>query len=195
MAEPGRRRLLGAAGAGALAALGLPGASAANDPIPYHGGRISPALPVPPLPVQLADGSRTDLASVLRGHSTALHLMFTGCSTTCPIQGTVFRRVQGLLRSPAQRGVQLLSLSISPLEDTPESMRAWLARWNAGPGWLAARPNPESMDTVARLFGSANGSLADHATQVSLVNPAGMLVWRTYELPSPETLAGMLNQA
>jgi protein SCO1 len=147
------------------------------------------------LPIQLADGSRTELSSVLRGRSTALQLMFTGCTTTCPIQGVVFRRVQGLLRNPAARGIQLLSLSVSPLEDTPDAMRAWLARWDARPGWIAARPAPESMDVVARLFGAANGSLADHATQVSIVNAGGLLIWRTYELPSAEALADMLNQA
>ena len=74
-------------------------------------------------------------------------------------------------------------------------MRAWLARYAVGPGWIAARPAPESLDTIARLFGGGSGSLADHATSVSLVNARAMLVWRTYELPSPESLADMLNQA
>ncbi|MEY2893525.1 MAG: hypothetical protein RJA98_3433 [Pseudomonadota bacterium] len=188
----GRRRLLG----GALASIGAGSVRAQSALIPYHGGRISPPVPLPALPLQLADGSRTDLATLMRGRATALNLMFTGCTTTCPIQGVVFQRVQTLLRNPAARGIQLVSLSINPLEDTPAAMSAWLARFQAGPGWLAARPAPEGMDTVARLFGaSGNGALTDHATEVSIVNARAMLVWRSYALPSPESLADMLNQA
>jgi protein SCO1/2 len=195
--DTGRRRLLvGAAATGGLLSVGVGAATVEPSIIPYHGGRISPPIPLPALPLQLSDGSRTDLATLMRGRATALNLMFTGCSTTCPIQGVVFQRVQTLLRNPVARGIQLVSLSINPLEDTPAAMSAWLARFQAGPGWLAARPSPEGMDTVRRLFGAnGNGGLTDHATEVSIVNARAMLVWRTYELPSPQSLADMLNQA
>ncbi|HEY9065420.1 MAG TPA: SCO family protein [Burkholderiaceae bacterium] len=194
-ADLDRRRLLGTLAAGALAMLAPGHAHGEPGVIPYHGGRISPPVPMPALPLQLADGTSTDLATLLRGRATALHLMFTGCTTTCPIQGVVFSRVQGLLRDAATRRVQLLSLSINPLEDTPAAMRAWLARFAAGPGWIAARTAPEGLDAIARLFGAGSGSLADHATSVSLINTRAMLVWRTYDLPSPESLADMLNRA
>jgi protein SCO1/2 len=193
----GRRRLLwGAAVSGALASVAAGARAADPGVIPYHGGRISPPVALPALPLQLSDGSRTDLATLMRGRASALNLMFTGCSTSCPIQGVVFQRVQALLRNPVARGIQLVSLSINPLEDTPAAMSAWLARFQAGPGWLAARPAPEGMDTVRRLFGAnGNGGLTDHATEVSIVNARAQLVWRTYELPSPQSLAEMLNQA
>lgn len=195
--DAGRRRLLWcAAASGALFSVGAGVRAAEPGVIPYHGGRISPPVALPALPLQLADGSRTDLATLMRGRATALNLMFTGCSTTCPIQGVVFQRVQTLLRNPVARGIQLVSLSINPLEDTPAAMSAWLARFQAGPCWLAARPAPEGMDTVRRLFGAnGTGGLTDHATEVSIVNARAQLVWRTYELPSPQSLAEMLNQA
>lgn len=195
--DAGRRRLLwGAAVSGALASVGAGARAAEPGIIPYHGGRISPPVPMPALPLQLSDGSRTDLATLMRGRATALNLMFTGCSTSCPIQGVVFQRLQTLLRNPVARGIQLVSLSINPLEDTPAAMSAWLARFQAAPGWLAARPAPEGLETVQRLFGAnGNGSLTDHATEVSIVNARAQLVWRTHELPSPQSLAEMLNQA
>ncbi|MEY2842857.1 MAG: hypothetical protein RI920_894 [Pseudomonadota bacterium] len=171
--------------------------SAPVSPVTYHGGRISPAVPIPEIPVQLSDGRHTDLATLVRGRSTALHLMFSGCTTTCPIQGHVFRQVQDLLHDASSRGIQLISMSVNPLDDTPEAMRNWLARFKAKPGWVVARPAPESLDTIWRLFGTSRGStvLADHATEVSIINARGNLIWRTYELPSPESLAEMLNQA
>jgi protein SCO1 len=193
-----RRRALGAMVGGAAASMMPLLGHGEILPIPYHGGSISTPIPVPAVPVELSDGSKTDLARLLQGRATALNLMFTGCSTTCPIQGFVFSETQKLLRDPIPRGVQLLSLSINPLDDTPEQLRAWLGRFKAKPGWIAARPAPEGLDTLRRLFGSnaaGKNSLADHATEVSVINKRGNLIWRTYELPSPETLAEMLNTA
>lgn len=187
--------LLGAAALGCMPGFAL--AAPASDPIPFHGGAISPAVPVPDMAIQLSDGSRTSLPKLLSGRASAMHLMFTGCTTTCPIQGVVFKRVQDLVHDQVKRGIQLVSLSVSPLEDTPEAMRAWLARFQAGPGWIAARPTPEGLATLQRFFGVGEGrdALTNHAAEVVLVNKRAEAIWRTYELPSPETLAGMLNKA
>jgi protein SCO1/2 len=190
-----RRAWLGAALGACLPAARTRSAGAEPLLIPYHGGRIDPPLPLPDIALELADGSRSGLRRLLSGKLTAVHVMFTGCTTICPIQGVVFQRVQELLPARTHPEVQLLSLSISPMEDTPQSLRAWLARFQSQPGWIAASPDPAALDTVQDLFGGGRGGLADHATEVSIVNRRAELVWRTYELPSPETLADMLGRS
>jgi protein SCO1/2 len=198
-----RRGWLGAAlGVGLGAALGAlwaarmrPADRQAPLLIPYHGGRVDPPLPLPDIALELADGTRSGLRRLLGGKLTAVHVMFTGCSTICPIQGMVFQRLQELLPARTHPEVQLLSLSISPMEDTPQSLRAWLARYQLQPGWIAASPDPVALDTVQDLFGGGRGGLADHATEVSIVNRRAELVWRTYELPSPESLADILGRS
>lgn len=192
--EHARRRRAWLTAALALAAL-RPGSAPAVPIVGYHGGRVTPPVPVPDVPVRTADGRATRLRALLNGRVTALQLFFTGCSSTCPIQGAVFQRVQGLLGPRGHPDVQLLSLSVSPLEDTPARMRAWLARFDARPGWIAAAPELKDVDVLQALFGGGLTGLDNHSTQVQIVDRAGALIWRTYELPSAESVADILRRA
>lgn len=201
---PGRRRLCRSGLATAAGVLGAavgatPGslvlaASSATLPSRYHGGRILPVVPVPNLIVDTADGARRSLHQLLLRRATAIQLIFTGCSTTCPIQGVVFQQVQSLLPDMPGRSMQLLSLSINPLEDTPASLQAWQARFRPAPGWIAARPTLADLETVLTLFAGGRESVENHATQVQMINRRGELIWRTYELPSAQTVASILQQ-
>jgi protein SCO1/2 len=190
-----RRRAFCAA---AFAATLLPSVTHARVqgvPVGYHGGPIIPPVPVPDWTVHTAQGQTIRFHTLLKGRVTALQLFFTGCSTTCPIQGVVFRQVQSLLGSHPRKDVQLLSLSVDPLSDTSLRMRAWLARFGAQPGWLAAAPELSDIDAVQALFADGANRLDNHSTQVQIIDRQGQLIWRTYELPSPETIAKILTHA
>ncbi|MFN9773612.1 MAG: hypothetical protein ACK54X_13455 [Burkholderiales bacterium] len=97
-----RRRILFALGAAATAAA-LPVRPARA--IVRH-GRIEPPEPVSEIALTLDDGRATTLPRLLRGRTTALHLMFTGCASTCPIQGATFARLQELLGPRAPGGAR-----------------------------------------------------------------------------------------
>jgi protein SCO1/2 len=190
-----RRRLsLSAVAATCAAALGLPLPSQAQAAlVAADHGRVDPPVPVPDLKVRRAgDGRSAGLATLLEGRATALQLMFTGCSSVCPIQGAIFERVQALLPDQQTRGIQLLSLSIDPLGDTPRAMRAWLDRFDAREGWTAVAPEAKDLDRLRDFFGSGRAAGDSHTTQVNIIDRRGNLVFRTPELPSAEALAGIL---
>jgi protein SCO1/2 len=168
--------------------------AAAAFPVFADHGRIVPPAPIPDVKLLLQDGSRTSLASIAAGHATAVQLIFTGCSTTCPIQAAIFQMVEDHLPDMAAKGIQLLSLSVVPLQDTPTAMRAWLRRFNAGPNWLAASPDLDDVPRLQGFFGKASGSTADHSTQVSILDRQGRLAWRTIELPTAREIAGVLRK-
>ncbi len=191
-----RRRLCAAAAAGCAAALGLDFAPLARAAlVAADHGRVDPPLPIPDVPVRRAgDGASAGLAALLRGRATALHLMFTGCSSVCPIQGAIFERVQALLPDQQTRGIQLMSLSIDPLDDTPRAMRAWLERFEARDGWIAVAPAPKDLDRLLDLFGQGRNAVESHATQVNIIDRRGNLVFRTPELPSADAIAGILRK-
>ncbi len=140
------------------------------------------------------DGASAGLAGMLRGRATALHLMFTGCSSVCPIQGAIFERVQDLLPEQQAAGIQLVSLSIDPRADTPRAMQAWLERFEARAGWIAVAPKPEDLDKVLDLFGQGRNALETHATQVNIIDRRAELVFRTSELPSADAIASILRR-
>jgi protein SCO1/2 len=134
------------------------------------------------------------LAALVKQHATAWQLMFTACRTTCPIQGAIFARLQSLLPDQVARGIQLLSLSVDPATDTPEALAAWLRRFHAHPGWIAAAPRPDDVERIRAFAGRGRSATDNHTTQVQLVDREGLLVWRTFELPEPEEVAALLRK-
>jgi protein SCO1/2 len=121
--------------------------------------------------------------------------MFTSCTATCPIQGAVLAKVQKLLPDQAARGIQILSISIDPRHDTPAALRTWLARFRAGPGWIAAAPAAEADVSALRTFTGPGRNASDpHTTQVLILDRKGLLVWRTFELPDAAEIADILRQ-
>jgi len=173
------------------------GQSVAVTPNSDH-GRIKPPAPVPDVPLLRFDGRKTTLAALTLGHATAVQLMFTTCTTTCPIQAAIFQHVQSLLPEMAGRKIQLLSLSVNPEDDNTPALAAWRSRFHAGPQWIAAAPDfvagPASNADIQTFFGRASGSYADHSTQVNIVDRRGRLVWRTNELPAAEEIASILGR-
>jgi len=187
-----RRLFLGAVSA-AFLHLSLEQRSSAQGRAQDH-GPINPPIPVPDVRVVLHDGTTTRLPALVRHHATALQVMFTACRTTCPIQGAIFARVQGLITDQVVRGVQLVSLSVDPRIDTPRALAAWLERFHAGPGWIAAAPEVKDVDRIRAFAGRGRSATDNHSTQVQIVNREGQLVWRTSELPEAEEVATILRR-
>ena len=156
-------------------------------------GKINPPAPVPDVELLRYDGARTRFLPAVKGHATALHLMFTSCSTTCPIQAAIFRRVQDSMSGMENSGIQLLSLSIDPEDDTPATLTAWLRHYHAGPAAIAAAAVPRDLQRVQAFFGKGSDS-SDHSTQVHILDRSGSLVYRTFELPDPSEIAATLRR-
>lgn len=87
---------------------------------------VLPRVPAPQLPLTDTLGRSICLPARLRGKVTAVQLMFAGCSSTCPIQGAVYAAVAQKVKAP---DVRLLSFTVDPLDDTPQSLHTWLGRF------------------------------------------------------------------
>jgi protein SCO1/2 len=157
-------------------------------------GRIRPPVPIPDVKLVRHDAASTTLTELATGHVTAVQLMFTECTTTCPIQAAIFQHVQRLLPNMASNGLQLLSLSVNPTADSPKALSKCLLRFHAGPGWIAATPSVKDGPIIQNFFGKPDGAYSDHSTQVNIVDRQARLVWRTMELPTAEEIAAILQR-
>jgi protein SCO1/2 len=157
-------------------------------------GRIEPPEPVPDIALIRDDGSRTTLVRLTQGRTTALHFMFTGCASTCPIQGASFAQLQQILAGSRTPGFQLLSISVDALGDDAASLARWRARLSAGPDWRAAVPTVAHATRLSKWAGGGRPYDADtHSTQVLLIDERSRLAFRTTDLPDATQLAGLLR--
>ena len=187
-ALPGRRRLLTA---GALALLGMSATGRAAGGV----GPVMPAVAAPAFPLRRHDGAARTLAAELRGAATAVQLMFTGCSTVCPMQGALFAALQAAVAAEHGTTVRLLSLSIDPLADDPAALSAWLRRFGAGPAWSAAAPTQAALEAMLSLFKGEAAAGDRHIGQVHVFDREAKLVWRTSELPPTAEVMAALRRA
>lgn len=186
LVQPQRRQFLTMVGVWAASGL-MNQASGAEPP----GGWVQPRQPAPSLKIVGSDGRKIPLSQALIGKISAVQLMFTGCSSTCPVQGALFAAVASQLRS---KDVQLLSISIDALGDSPAMVAAWQARFGRHPAWNTAVADLNDVDRLADFMKGAAAKPGTHTAQVFIFDGKAQLAFRTVDSPGVGELDGLLTR-
>lgn len=169
---------------------------------PLYAQHESIGLVAPPVRLEdvwLVDqtGQKRLLSNLLLDNVTALQTIYTGCSSVCPLQGALFNAVQNRIPQLRTRHpVQLVSIGIDPLSDTPSALHDWLVRFQAGPAWKAATPTLRDVDRMRTALSGSTlplGNIADHSTQIYCFDATGMLRWRSSDLPRTQDVCDVLS--
>ena len=131
---------------------------------------------------------------LIKGKTVAINFIFTTCTTICPPLTATFRRVQQDL---AERTlpVQLISISVDPMTDTPERLHDFAARFKAGPGWTFVTGDKTEIDLLLSALGAAVANKNDHTPMILVGNDRVGYWTRAYGLASPTTLVGLISEA
>jgi protein SCO1/2 len=157
-------------------------------------GAVNPPRGVPGIRLITQSARETTMRTLLTGKATALQLMFTGCSATCPIQGALFAQVQAALPPAGSLPLQLVSASIDPLGDTPQAMQRWLAKFGAGLVWSGAIPEAGRLEAWFDFLNGRTSGPDRHTGQVFFFDEQARLVLRTVDFPRADEVARLLTQ-
>ena len=118
----------------------------------------------------------------LQGRVLLVHFVYTGCSTTCPLQTLELAKVQRALSAADAPRVHFVSVTLDPLGDTPAALKAFALRMSADLSrWSFVTGRPADIGRVAerlRLFRAGGRQPDDHATALWLVDGRGRLLQR-----------------
>jgi protein SCO1/2 len=148
--------------------------------LPYARQPRLPVIgPAPPFALVDQNGRALSLAD-LRGKVLAITFVFTTCSDSCPIVTAKMAAIWRRLGTDLRPRLHFVSISVDPLTDTPERLRAYAAKFNADiPGWSFLTGTPAQIDEVVRGFGAyarrAEAGTVDHLTLTSLIDAKGRL--------------------
>lgn len=124
-------------------------------------------MPLPDVPLVDQDGRPVRLEEDLIGSRVvALNFVFTTCTTACPLLGVRFGQLQHELGARLGKEFGLVSISVDPANDTPERLKQWLARYDAGPGWSFVTGRKPDIDRVLKSLGVYTPSKNDHPSAV-----------------------------
>jgi cytochrome oxidase Cu insertion factor (SCO1/SenC/PrrC family) len=134
----------------------------------------------------------TDL---VKGKTVVINFIFTTCTTICPPLGATFARVQRDLGERTGRDVHFISISVDPVVDTPERLKAWGAKFHAGPGWTFVTGPKTQVDELLRALSASTATPEDHSPTVLIGNDARGQWTRTYGLAKPSQIVKLINDA
>lgn len=133
-------------------------------------------------------------SDLIKGKVVAINFIFTTCTTICPPLTATFRRVQEDAKAKGL-DVQLISVSVDPVTDTPERMRDFASKFKAEPGWAFVTGEKAQIDSVLQALGAAVANKNDH-TPMILIGNDGTDYWtRAYGLTSPAKIVDLLSDA
>jgi cytochrome oxidase Cu insertion factor (SCO1/SenC/PrrC family) len=159
------------------------------------GGRAS-GMKIPDIEVLDQDGRKVHFyTDLVKDKTVVINFIFTTCTTICPPLGATFARVQKELGERAGRDVHFISISVDPATDTPERLKAWGAKFHAGPSWTFVTGDKPSVDKLLNALAASSARREDHSPEVLIGNDARGTWTRTYGLAGASKLVEMINNA
>jgi len=123
------------------------------------------AYDIPDVDLVREDGAAVNLKTYLAAcdRPVLLNFLFTSCSAVCPISAMVFSQLQALMQDHG-KSVEMVSVTIDPLQDTPEKLAEYARTFEAGPNWHFLTGTLEACLTVQRAFDADRGDKMNHPT-------------------------------
>lgn len=108
--------------------------------------------PLPPFAMTDQDGRPVEDTN-LRGTVWVANFMFTSCPTSCPplakATAALQERLKARLPKEGPPPIRLLTVSVDPLTDTPEVLKAFAAKYGADPRiWTLLTGDYETMERL-----------------------------------------------
>jgi protein SCO1/2 len=133
---------------------------------------------------------------LLKDKQVAINVIYTSCKDECPLETARLVQLQRLLGDRMGKDIFFYSISIDPVNDTPEVLKAYAAKFGVGPGWLFLTGKPEDVKAIVKKIGLSRGSDAanrDGHTASLMVGDVAAGQWmRNSAVDDPNFLSGTI---
>ncbi|WP_137733187.1 SCO family protein [Pseudaquabacterium pictum] len=177
-----------------------------------HADHANTAPPPPPSAADLATPLRIHVPDVtvtdqfnrqhrlsrdlVQGRTVLVNFVFTSCTTVCSPMTAVLKSVQDELRRQGRQDVLLLSVSVDPLTDSPQTLAGFAAKFGIQNGWHFLTGARTAIDAVLKGFGlPTGGAIDDHTPMVYIADGKTGRWSRAYGLAGPQAILQRLPGA
>lgn len=128
-------RIAGRRPGGLLAALLVLAACSPAAPKPFNpdglaGPQITPPIPKPDFTLTTTDGKPFAFQQETEGKVALLFFGYTSCPDVCPVHLANIAAALKKLGPEVNNGIRVVFVTTDPARDTPETMRAWLDKFD-----------------------------------------------------------------
>jgi protein SCO1/2 len=132
----------------------------------------------------------TDL---VKGKVVVINFIFTSCPYMCTRIGEGVARLQAALGERAGKDVHLISVSTDPVADTPEKLKAWAARLQAGDGWTLVTGEKAEMDRLLKVLTGDAAGVKTHSPLLLIGNESKNVWTEAYAFDNPAKLIQQID--
>jgi protein SCO1 len=112
---------------------------------------------------------------ILKGNVVIINSFYSTCSGVCRVTIPVFKQLQESLGERVGKDVRLVSITVDPQNDTPETLKQYAAGVGAKPGWEFLTGDKQTVDDVLYKFGLYADAKEDHSNVFIVGNePTGL---------------------
>jgi protein SCO1/2 len=140
------------------------------------------------------DGQEVRFVSDVIGDKiVVMDFVYTTCTTVCPVLSALFTQVQGKLGDRLDDEVVLVSVTVDPVRDTPQRLKAYAEKHRSGDGWVWLTGPKTTVDDVLTGVGAYSVNFEDHPSMV-LVGDGRTGEWkRLFGFPSPDRIMELVD--
>lgn len=123
-----------------------------------------------------------------------MSFVYTSCTTVCPVVSGLMKQVQRQLGDRVGSEVQLVSISVDPLRDTPDRLQQYAQKFNAGKDWHWLTGSPQSIDQTLKGLGAWSADYDAHPPLIMVGDGRSDRWARFYGFTAPETLVAKVDE-
>ena len=125
---------------------------------------------------------------MIKNQVVLINVMFAGCSSVCSAMTSNLARVQELLRDDGTR-YHMVSITVDPLNDTPEVLKAYAEARGAKEGWTFLTGSKQNIDWVLYKLGSYAKQPMEHSNILLIGNDAAGVWTKALAMDKPAGIA------
>ncbi len=131
-------------------------------PIKKEYSVASPVIKLSEIEIVDTDNKPATLATELNQGPVVINFIFTSCTAICPILSSTFSQIQKRFDEIKVPKIKLVSFSIDPERDTPERLKKYAQKFNAGARWKFYTGTKQNMLNIEKIFGNFRGNKMNH---------------------------------
>jgi protein SCO1/2 len=116
-------------------------------------------------------------SDLLKGRTVVIIPFFTTCTNICPPMNRTMEKIQDALGDRLGKQVFLISISVDPVTDTPERLKAYASKFHAKPGWSFITGSKENVDWALHKLGQYVDDRNSHSS-IMIIGNEGTGLWK-----------------
>lgn len=140
------------------------------------------------------DGKEMRLYSdLMQGKTVVINAMFASCTGACPVMSGTMEKIQNHLGDRVGKDVNLISISVDPVNDTPAKLKEYAGRFHAKPGWYLLTGSKENVEAALRKLGQWVDVPSNHQNLYLIGNDRTGLWKKAFALANPEEILPIVD--